>query len=394
MMDNEIKSNISFSISHGSFVGTRDRLALCGISGRNKYCLQVLDMLENDEGLFEPLQVFSETFQGKCTDLAVCGDRNKAKVYLAIASMETNSNSINNDSATVSFLDLESSISGKEMDLPGFTVPSTYVFSSLTFSSDQMILAAASEAGGITLRDLSRLENTNSNSNSNSNSNFNNSNDNSNMLICDRIDPCGINDIEFNRSGMIVVAGRSTKDGPTVWDFRQSPNRGPSIKLNRNASLSSNIYNNYNGHNTTLSCIRPHPTCDIVYAGTEEGVVQKWDLRAPGSMCSAALAHTDVTTGLVMHPHPSVVDGVVSSSLDGSVREVFFGGSDVDATMAMENNAANLNSINTNVMVAPKALISEAGAVNQLDLHADSRSILAVGALGTLTVKELGANTY
>ena len=193
------------------------------------------------------------------------------------------------------------------------------------------------------------------------------------MLICDRIDPCGINDIEFNRSGMLVVAGRSSKDGPTVWDFRQSPTKGPAIKLHRSHSSSSSTYNNYNGYNTTLSCIRPHPTSDVVYAGTDEGIVQKWDLRAPGSMCSAAMAHTDVITGLVMHPHPSVVDGVVSSSLDGSVREVFFSNSDV---------------------VAPKALISEAGAVNQLDLHADSRSILAVSALGTLTVKELGASTF
>jgi WD40 repeat protein len=139
---------------------------------------------------------------GVCTDMEICGVSRLAKSFIAIA-----------NSDQISLVDVETNVSDASMRYT-HSLQSTKgcSYSSLSFYNENELLAGANDAGNVTIFDLYTGQELRS--------------------FC--ADSCGINKIEFNKSGQLITCGMGTNAQLHVWDIRSSFGSN-----NTNPSLSS-----------------------------------------------------------------------------------------------------------------------------------------------------------
>ena len=123
----------------------------------------------------------------------------------------------------------------------------------------------------------------------------------------------------------------------------------------------------------------PHPVNDIIFCGTSNGSVVLWDVRTGDDCLQQERLHVGNVNVLTMHP--SVRGSVVSGGSDGNV---------ISSDFNTENNENGLQQ-NVGFRFFAETLLSEPAEITSLDVHSESRNILASTAIGGLFVKNFSS---
>lgn len=229
-------------------------------------------------------------------------------------------------------------------------------YSAITFDSNTEVLAAANEAGEVTLwdmysgREISRIT----------------------------ADACGINKIKFLKTGQLVTVGNSVDCQIKIWDLKSAPtswtavfNRG----LCKNYHSSSNYANNPGKRNPRYTSLLCHPVLDKIVSGTSTGSVVVWDLRTELPL-EHQVQSSRITDSIV---HPRHMERVISASTDGTVCSF-------DMNGANSSNLGVFNTLAGNGMPEQsvvKTLLTEPATFCSLDYDLDSRMMMSVSTLGS-----------
>lgn len=124
----------------------------------------------------------------------------------------------------------------------------------------------------------------------------------------------------------------------------------------------------------------PHPVNDTIFCGTSNGSVVLWDIRTGEECLQQEHLHQGNVNILTMHP--AVRGSVVSGGSDGMVMSTDFN---------TEINEYGLQQ-NGGVRFSTEILLSEPAEITSLDVHSESRSIMASTAIGGLFVKNFNSS--
>lgn len=266
--------------------GSGKDVVVAGSSGKTT----MVKRFDNGEGELKCVASKEVASKSACSSMKLCRDSSDGKVYVALALVEESGN---NSSSTISLHDFTAEVGGQAP----LTVPREGIISSMAFSSDQRVFSAASESGTVSLFDFP-------------------------TMTCFQdllVDPCGVNDIRFDRNGQVVIAARSTVMGPQLWDVRLRKEQASVLQMGQDAAL----FGGDGGGDlpSRLTTVLPHAIRDVVYAGSEDGVVSMWDVRNGTVPVDSVCAHSSHVSALCHHPTRR--DAVVSGSIDGTVHAVF-----------------------------------------------------------------------
>lgn len=128
-------------------------------------------------------------------------------------------------------------------------------------------------------------------------------------------DACGVSQVLYTRTGQLLTAGSSSASQLRLWDGRAGSS---AVRAFSHPPQSSRPFVSY-------SSLALHPSLQIVYCGSCDGDVVEWDLRYEtgkrdhGASLRTLSPHAGRVTSLAYHP--SKDDALLSSSVDGTVKE-------------------------------------------------------------------------
>lgn len=355
---------LPISLVSGKFLGSRDRLVVAGNSPSSNVGIQyvVQDDVTGESFFQNKCEVL---FNGVCTGMEICGVSRLAKSFIAIS----NTDQGGNGNSTIELIDVETDISDASLRRAHtLSSVSSSAYTSLSFYSDQEILAAATDSGNVILWDL-----------------------HTGMEIRRFVaDSCGLTKLEFTRSGQLLTCGQSASAQLHIWDIRTNL---PESQYNqRSASNITSISATKTMKNFNISGVKAlkHPIQNIgvtafptynsmknlyytsissqsiynkIICGTSKGSIAIWDLRS--EIISEYQPYSSSSDVTAVFAHPWKQDLLISSSSCGSIK----------STDLLINNGINDNS---------DTIVLEPAAISALDCDRDSGMLLAVSALGGL----------
>lgn len=272
-----------------------------------------------------PTNIFSK-FISLLIFFQLCGDQMQGKLFISVATWD----SIRGSEAILIEVNENNPLEGRHCFSLGEC--SDILITSMSFSASQGLLAMGSESGIVQVFDLNS----------------------SSLMTSFKADACGVNQLRFDRKGHVLTGGNSGQQ-LKVWDLRT----GTAVASRRYANA---------GVGFTAVCA--HPATDIIFCGTNDGSVLSWDLRSKEECLCQEGVHSGAVTCLSMHPFYK--GSVVSGSSDGCVVKTDF---------ASQTNESFPNSYFYDV----ELLMREPSAITSIDVHSESKTLLASTAIGMNT---------
>ena len=354
---------LPISLVCGKFLGSRDRLVVVGNSPSSNVGIQyVVEDEQSGESYFQ--NKCELLLNGTCTGMEICGVSRLAKSFIAVS----NTDQGGNGKSSIDLIDVETDISDATMR-KAHTIESasSSAYTSLSFYSDQEILAAATDSGSVILWDLySGAE-----------------------IRRFVADSCGVSKLEFTRSGQLLTCGQSTSAQLHVWDirtnFQDSLNQqqisqssmtslpiignGGGVKVSAVRALKHptqqsdpmSMSYSYHPSNIQYTSLSSNSIYNKIICGTSNGSIAIWDLRS--EIISEFQPYSALSSVTAVLAHPWRQDLLISASSCGSVR----------STDLTKNNDMSSDTI-----------ITEPAAFTSIDCDRDSGMILAVSSLGGL----------
>ena len=351
---------LPISLISGKFLGSRDRLVVAGNSPSCNVGIQyVMQDSETGENYFQ--NKCELLFNGTCTEMEICGVSRLAKSFVAVATTDSNGRG----DSDIELIDVETDINDATMKRAhSLRSDTNSTFTSLSFYSDQELLAAATDSGNVVLWDLYTGK----------------------EVRRFTADSCGLNKLEFTRSGQLLTCGQSTSAQLHVWDVRtslpanvpsMSSANGPSGGASGGVSVSAaralkhpqkpskdSVGHPHHLHYTSISS---HSIYNKIVCGTSRGSVAIWDLRSEAVTEFQLYSSQSRVTSVVAHPWKQ--DLLISASSCGSVKST---------------DLLNIDGLRDNSSISSETIVMEPAAMTSIDCDRDSGMLLAVSALGGL----------
>lgn len=232
-------------------------------------------------------------------------------------------------------------------------------YTSLSFYSDQEILAAATDSGLVILWDLYADK----------------------EIRRFTADSCGLTKLEFTRAGQLLTCGQSTSAQLHIWDVRTSlysssmsslvPSDSPSnvrvsaVKCYRHPKSSMETQSQPHLYYSSISS---QSIYNKIICGTSRGSIAIWDLRS--EVVSEFQTYSPQSTVTAVLAHPWRQDLLISASSTGEIKSS-------DLLKLQDGNNLNFESNDD-------LIVSEPGEFTSIDCDRDSGMLLAVSALGGL----------
>lgn len=355
---------LPISLVSGKFLGSRDRLVVAGNSPSSNVGIQyIVEDEETGESFFQ--NKCELLFDGACTGMEICGVSRLAKSFIAIS----NTDQDGSGRSSIELIDVETDINDANMRRAHtLDSGSSSAYTSLSFYSDQEILAASTDSGDAVLWDLY-----------------------TGMEIRRFVaDSCGLSKLEFTRSGQLLTCGQSTSAQLHIWDIRtnlpesqynqRSMSNLTSILASntiKNVSVSGvkalkhpiqqlgeksfSIYNSMN--NLYYTSVSSQSIYNKIICGTSKGSIAIWDLRS--EIISEYQPYSLLSNVTAVLAHPWKQDLLISSSSCGYIK----------STDLLINNGINDDS---------DTIVLEPSSISSLDCDRDSGMLLAVSSIGGL----------
>jgi WD40 repeat protein len=190
-------------------------------------------------------------------------------------------------------------------------------------------------------------------------------------------DGVGVNKVVFSSSGELLTAGCSSNSQLRLWDIRASlssnaaqPSAVKQFKHPQAGPASAFQY---------YSAVCSYPNLSKVLCGTADGVVCEWDCRTLSKTPIPTLSmscHRGAVTSICSHPNKN--DYVLTSSVDGTVREFPCSGGSSEAFGAGMDVAGGQQYLS-----ADNILLAEPAAINSID-SLEPGLFLAASSIGGL----------
>lgn len=346
---------LPISLISGKFLGSRDRLVVAGNSPSSNVGIQYA-VQDEDSGESYFQNKCELLFPGICTAMEICGVSRLAKSFIAIANTDHGCKG----NSSIALIDVETDIFEARMKhSQSLQSVSSSSYTSLSFYSDQEILAAATDSGLVILWDLYADK----------------------EIRRFTADSCGLTKLEFTRAGQLLTCGQSTSAQLHIWDVRTSLNSS-SMSSIVPADLPSSV------RVSPVRCYRhPKPTVDTqlhphvyytsisshsiynkIICGTSRGSIAIWDLRS--EIVSEFQTYSSDTSVNAVMAHPWRQDLLISASSSGEIKTS-------DLLRLPDGNKLNYESNDD-------LIVSEPGEFTSIDCDRDSGMLLAVSALGGL----------
>jgi len=320
------------SITTAMYLGDHTRACVVGpTSGPlDETLLQVVDLQSNQTKT-------STTITGGSSSAAeLCGIMGLAKVLLAVA---IDNKAGQSEGFLFEINETPDEISFSQIDQLYHDDKVNGSVSSIAYCTSLGLLAYCHESGVINIFDLRNLDRK--------------------PLQSITADAAGVNHARFDRMGRLVTAGNSGKQ-LKVWDLRSNIE---SCVVGRQDPAQ--------GVGFTSLC--PHPVNDFVFCGTSEGGLCAWDLRMETCLRQDRI-HSEAVTSVVMHP-ASYGLSVISASSDGTV---------VNTDLEVKNTAHEQYPAGFPWAYESINIVTEPSCISSLDVHQESRSLLASTTIGGL----------
>lgn len=250
------RSFVSSSVVKCLFLGSRDKVIVAG----NAPSTDVQILYGSEElGVDDSFHTVAHYKQpGVCTDFELCGVARLARTYGAIATWDKH-----NLRASVSLLNLDTQLDEALISLHTADLfTSKFPVSSISFSPEMELLAIATEAGIVSVVELSGGK----------------------ALCTVKADPCGVLKVQFTRTGQLVTIGESVKSQVKFWDLRSAGDNQAVL------TLATELPNQSAGNKAGTGCLCLHPVHERLVSGGSDGMVQLWDLRSTTSLAYASHA--------------------------------------------------------------------------------------------------------
>lgn len=347
------------SLIAGKFLGSRDRLIVAGNSPNSNVGIQyVARDDETGESYFEnKCELF---FPEICTGLEICGISRLAKSFVALA----NTDQSGNGDSSIALIDVETDILEAGMKhshtLEG---GSSSAYSSLSFYSDQELLAAATDSGSVVLWDLNSGK----------------------EIRRFTADSCGLSKLEFTRSGQLLTCGHSTSTQLHVWDVRtslssSSISSASPAELSKSVTVSASrsllhpehyaIGQTQPRQHLYYTSISSQSIYNKIICGTSGGSIAVWDFRSEAVSVFQPYSPDASVTAVLAHPWHQ--DLLISSSSSGLIRSSDL--LDLSNGISQDFDSPSKSEV----------IVSEPGEFTSIDCDRDSGMLLAVSALGGL----------
>jgi WD40 repeat protein len=281
-------TTVSSNLKKGKFLGSKDRIILCGNNPTTNVQIQYSSFVNGVEGKRQFQRMSEVSFGESCVDMELCGIPRLTKTFAAVA--KTNRTT---GSGSISLIDVETHLNTAQLHAQNekdyALFDSFCPYTSLSFQPDLELLATGTESGEIILfdlyagREVSRI----------------------------RADPTGVHKLSFMPTGQLVSIGCSEKSQIKIWDLKMknstrssaatSPKRSlKSTSASQILSLSQEIshstrsspsnspvgrsgssspFSSRQNAQVQYTCVSPHPIHERVVCGTNTGSIVVWDLR-------------------------------------------------------------------------------------------------------------------
>lgn len=338
----ELLCTLSSNITYAGFLGSATRVCVAGpiptSTGNAESRIDILDLAASTSQMVANCAV-----PGDVTAVEVCGFTQSAKILIGCASRSVN------DVTTFVLYAVNEGVSTEDIYLEKIELPvisdiiESSNITSMAFSSSQGLLATASEEGIVNLYDLNAADQ---------------------ALVSFKADAAGVSQIKFDRKGQLIAGGNSGNQ-LKVWDVRT----GGQVACRHLAGRRDGGFGN---GSIMFTSVLPHPVNDTIYAGTGDGSVVCWDIRTSADCLHQENLHTGEVTSLVMHP--SRRGNVLSGGNNGYVMSTDF---------SMETPEHVLQQTG-GFRFGAEEILSEPVVINSLDVHSETRTLLASTATGAL----------
>lgn len=362
---------LPISLIDGKFLGSRDRMVFAGNSPNSNVNIQyvIQDEVSKESYFQNKCELF---LSGTCTGMEICGVSRLAKSFLAIANTDQNGSG----DSSIALVDIETSLNEANMKhTHSLQSISGSAYTSLSFYGDQEQLAGATDSGDIILWDLYTGKEI--------------------RRFC--ADQCGVNKIEFTKSGQLLTCGQSSTTQLHIWDIRTNLSGGSSLSCNaiaqneKNVQVkasralqhpsSSQISNQYTNPSQYDSLYYTSLSSQSIYnkiiCGTSQGSIAIWDIRTEVVTQFQPYASNSIVTAVQAHPWKQ--DLLISASSCGHVKSTDLLKITPDINRSQSSSGGKLSSdFNHDIIV------SEPAAFSAIDCDRDSGMLLAVSSAGAL----------
>lgn len=368
--------NTSLNLVAGKFLGSRDRLLLCGNQARaGRVQIHYYQFLNGVDGKADFFLKDEIQLKNMITCVELCGIPRLTKTFLAIGGVNCTK-----QCGYLEIIELETKLNGASLTPTNLTfndiLSSSSAITSLVFNPERELLAVANEGGDVILLDLYAGK----------------------EIYRTRADATGVNNIKFNASGDIFSVGNSQGAPIKVWDMRYS---GDTVAMSCSATVSlpkrptsptrhpsSDRFNSsiIHKYTTGYTSIAMHPVQQIVACGGAAGSVLLWDMRS--NVPLQFVPHLSRVTDLLFHPR--FHEQIISGSIDGSVRQ--FNYFNLPTNNSLNKKFSTFSGTQSTIFASPSLqvstppeyvnVVSDAFAVKSLDIDIDSSILLTVTDIG------------
>jgi WD40 repeat protein len=246
---------LPISLINGNFLGSKDRIIVAGNSPSSNIGIQyIVKDINTGESYFQ--NKFELSFSGICTGVEICGVSRLAKSFVAVANTASNGSGKSSIELVNVEADVEEAYMKHEQSLQS---TSGSAYTSLSFYGDQELLAGATDAGDVILWDLYTGKEL--------------------RRFC--ADSCGVNKIEFTRSGQLLSSGMSSSAQLYIWDIR-TQNTTPSLSSSPISDIQVDVapirkfqHPNEVSQNSYYTSISSQSIYNKIICGTSKGTIGK-----------------------------------------------------------------------------------------------------------------------
>eukprot|EP01041_Mallomonas_annulata_P002717 gene2717-5352_t len=349
-------ATVSCSIGGGTFLDSKDQIAVAGTLSNNTSDVQILEFIGDLDALGRDVSSRCDgklNIKGSFGCMEACGVPRLSKIYLAISTYDKAG------AGSIALVGLEySSPSSWTLKELGFQKASmlSYSYSSLSFNNYTENLSCSTETGEIFIKDMMTYKD----------------------ILSFKADACGVQQCKFLPSNELLILGRSFRTPIQLWDIRSKT---------VTKSLSSTTIDN---HPVSLCCVCPVNN-DVLLCGSTTGEILQWDLRTSRILSSMKLHNSEITS---LMSHPFKPDVVLSTANNGIALCSNFNTNsntpspnDMNSTSTsslfnpFEKQQLQLNDSNS---TAVETIATDVAPLTSLDLDMQSHMVLVTSSVGNI----------